>query len=497
MRTRRSTQPTQTATRRRTKRHKEDRAHVFRPTVPSFTFPGVLHEQSRRARALPQDVSPCQRCRTSDSRPKSSRALVLAVLIVGCGGGTPSAEPTTPQTETPSDSIVSRLPDSVRQAMTRELDPMPIRKLSFEERSITVSVEAPEEPQWQVIEVEDEDDADVVSLAFAYGGGSFACYVYGDQVDPAATMGQIMQGILGGEGIWYAVERTDAGVIDGRPYLLAETVFRKRDGDRHLWGNLLVAIGRAQFETVACWSDPPGMRETFSRIFQGVLGTINTPLTARHSELVYSTIETTKTRAGGDLASFATTHVYVEKDGTTQHERHVSRVARTEDLHVATRDTIDIRRSTNGRVFYGSFVAADTDSLDYNLELTADEATPSRYAVTGQVMDKPFQASFDVPGGLNDIRKDTREVREFMQSSAARALSIQGYSPSADPSQAIAVLVEKERSADGRFNATTAVGGVTFPVEINPQGEIVAARIKVGGVDMELRQVWSEGSLPP
>ncbi len=367
---------------------------------------------------------------------------------------------------------------------------MPVHDLVDEGCGIQVSIEAPEAPEIKAA----EDDDSMHEISFAIPGGLVECFIYGEELDFASTLANMLSLTAEQHSDWYAVDETGASAIEGRPYLHATAITRTDDGEMRLWQNFHVAVGSAQFETFACVANGAGRRSTFLRIYERALQSLNTPATQKPEDLSYHSTSLF-TSPGGGLAGFSDSYVYDESDGTTLFYHSFSRIFRAANLHLVGKDETSVERSIDGRVVSGAFVSATPQTLDFEIQLDVMEGDPMKYTAKGKVMGKDFETSFDTQDGLGDQRRETRAMSRFVKESSAKVISFTGYEPTADPSGLVTTFIErKERTSNG-INATISVGAAQFPAQIDEFGELLSLTLDIGGTEVNVKRVWLEGSL--
>lgn len=420
-------------------------------------------------------------------------SLTLLSLTAGCpgsGGAAVSSKTETITREPDPSSIVAQLPENVRGKLSEELGSMPLHRVADESCGISLSVEAPAAPK---IEVMDDDDS-IHFLVIEIPEAIIECFLYGELLDTASTLENFFVLTAGETSDWYGIDETGVSVVEGRPYLYATAITKQRSDEINLWGNFHVAVGAAQYETLACIASGPGRRQTFRRIFERMLQTVETPATKTPGGRIYHSISQ-MTSPGGGAAAYTEMHVYEEEDGQTIMEHYHSRILRAADLHLVGQDQYDLVHSRSGTIVAGEYSVATRGTLDLNVKLATREGSSTTYEVTGTVMDKDFESTIETQSGISDVKRNTAEVGAFVKATSARVIGLKTYDPSIDPSKLLTMLIERRGRTERGIDAVISIGGTQFEAEIDEEGDMVTMVMEIGGARLDVERVWLEGSL--
>lgn len=308
--------------------------------------------------------------------------------------------------------------------LKRERAPLPLAAVADPKGRWRGSVEARREPV-----VVDRDDH--VSIRTSLGTkNEVRCEVHEGQLNPGLTVANLLGAASGAVGIEdAAVYRV--GSADGAPALFVRARYVTRDSPP-LGGELKVAVSPGPLFSFICLHDEPGYRESFARVVEGLLRSIETSELDRTAH--YSAIW--QFQVGEAKTGYRWERAFVEPDGSISTYAFDVMMAQLASGELRIVDHMAAEAHDASGLVRGNFLSYHGTTKAYEIALARTGA--SAYTVKGSAEGKPVDARLSPRGPLaSNYEVLLRLARARLGDSSTFRLD--EYRPRADAARALSV----------------------------------------------------------
>lgn len=334
-------------------------------------------------------------------------AWVALALLAGCGLRKNHADPA----------------ETFRKLMAREVEPLSVREATAADGGVKVRVEAADAPK--LVRAPGDPPAYTLTIPFAEKSTIF-CSIQHAPANPAIAI----QTVLGQVGREHHILLLDAGVLADRPSLYVEAQFPVGGVDTASFMLVKVAAALLEPGLVVCWHADPGFRNTFRRILDGLVGSINFPAEPDWKP-AYREVSV---HVGNGVRYGIRSLIFdVRPDGT--------RLLTTADFmflpHVGSEPTpaynVYWERSDAFGVVEWSRQQAE-GAEDKGSEWTLERDAHGTYSVQGTYRGRTLDGPVRAPDLPHDLYSATTSVRSLLDGAGGdRRLVLSVYDPETDP----------------------------------------------------------------
>lgn len=340
-----------------------------------------------------------------------------------------------------------------------------------------------------------EDSDDSAFGQFDIGAESpVACHFFFDRVDLASTLVRSSEVIIGqiaseaGVEVQRAVERVDAGVIAGSPFLSLDWLFWLGAGGGEIKQRAANRSGRS----VYCAHDSPGYVKSFERFFASLVETLEFPGDTT-PEAFYR--EVSVTSIGEQRVGVIEIGFVRDTAGEVRAEKFSAALTASSSDGVRANDAYQVEWSRgNGELINAHYAAMDGDAVT---ELRLMPARDGGWSVAGSLRSRPLEARFESKSPLASSLSEYLVYQKL--AAGGDDLSIERWIPESDPTHATPFgFARAARAAQpGGHGIPVRVQMGSFRVDLllTEDGRLRSALMRMGETELSSNVVHSEGGI--
>ncbi len=410
--------------------------------------------------------------------PRSILAVAVSLILCAAGAGTRAQEGSS-----------SRDPNWFNEMLAREAAPLAERLLASDdgafETRVAAEISSQPKPSGRGYYVQLDVGTDV----------PMECWIYPKGSDVAASHRAFSERVFKsiekqGAIDLKEIQRIDAGVFGGHPYLALDWLYRVKTRRGTLAGQVKLLAAFKSDASVHCLQNEAGYAKTFERVFRGLVDRLEVEAAA--GEPYYREV-TAVTMGGRKIGAGQLAFTRDSQGGTRIAERTFLLVPTGQATLMAT-DSYEVQWSTPGgrltREISGSGVNGQLER-----RLVLDQAGDGGWTVSGKFKSKDLKTTLE-PKVLPSALGEMLLLRQFVAGAGAGdRKDYWDWSASADPSAYTVVKVQvRERTAAGVATRVD-MGSEVLDVIFDDSGSARLATMDLGGVGLELRRIHVQGSL--
>ena len=377
-------------------------------------------------------------------------------------------------------------PDWVKEAMENEVRKTKFRKVKMPIDTISAKMPGKSEP------VQAIDDG-WYFISDIKAGSPLECYIYTTALDLASLTNILAENSIaavtqaaGGEVGVRNIHYTDAGVIDGLPYLALEWIYTVTSDTQTLVGFTKVRAAVKGDIAFACSHNYLGYRETFARAFSGFVE--NAEYEATTPMPYYEEIALLDYNGfGNGVAYFSFTE---DEEGDIKMFSSEASIMPVDASTIVTSDSITITYTTpDGELINSINVDVENGEIVSNLSLKRNAA--DAWISGGVMQDKEIETELDgaiSPASELHLIKAARDL--FAGSETSVTLDI--WVPAADPTRFLQSTLTRD-DAEVERQANVTLGPISYVGQFDEYGNMVDAVMSIGPITINIERVWSAG----
>jgi hypothetical protein len=415
------------------------------------------------------------------------RTPLLLGLLTGCATTasspqkeTPAAGATVAPASTAMAPVASSSAEDLKALAARELPPLTRQQVSAPDGSFTAEVEAAAEPTFQ-------EQEGVFVLSVPLGTRSpMTCFVYTEPLDAGGAIYRLVQ-LAGQHTALQLVRTTDVRLIGESPAVYAEAQYLVDTPQGKAAGLAKMMVHTHDQVPLVCTHDELGYSETFGRITRGLAGSIKSaaepPRPARYTSFDVLRVQ-------GHPVGFERRAMHDASGGSRLTEVETSLFFPRSPRELTVQDTVSTELADkDGRLVARDYARATNGELD--IQMSLEQVQGREYRYEGKHQGKDVSGTFTAPEELLSEPGAARVVREQLLPGKKKELTIQIYSPSANPAGSIAQVLRKE---DGEREVSAEMGPLKVRLTVDAlglaqkvvvplgnSGELVQERVSVSG----------------
>lgn len=281
---------------------------------------------------------------------------------------------------------------------------------------------------------------------------------------------------------------TDAGAINGMPYLALEWIYTIKSDSQTAVGFTKVRAAAKNDMGYACAHNFLGYRETFKNIFSTFVTNIEYEDTAAapyYEEI--ATLDLNGYRSGIAYVAFST-----DEQGDIKIYSVEAAITPVSAGTLKTSDSVTATYTTpEGELINTMSVNVENGEIVSNVSLQGNDA--GNWVSSGTLQGKTIEIEID--GAISPTTEigqmaTTRELFAGTESSA----SMDVWVPDADPTRFLkAEIVRNDAEIEGQ--ATLTLGPIRYDGRFDEHGNMIDAAANVGPATIVIQRAWSTGSL--
>ncbi|WNG41401.1 hypothetical protein F0U61_52695 [Archangium violaceum] len=407
---------------------------------------------------------------------------LLLGLLTGCATSASSSK-----TEAPAEGDAAAQPAStpepkadIEALSKRELATLTRQQVSAPDGSFTAEVEAAAAPTFQ-------EQQGVLVLSVPLGTRSpMTCFVYSEPLDAGGALYRLME-MAGQRTDIQRARTTEVRLIGDSPAVYAEALYLADTPRGKAAGLAKMMVHTHDQVPLVCTHDEMGYSESFLRISSGLAGSIKSaaekPQAPRYSE--FSVI-----RVQGHPVGFEKRVTRDASGGAKLTEVEMSLFFPRSQKEMVVQDTVSTELSDkDGRLVARDYARATNGELD--IQMSLEQVKGREYHYEGKHSGKDLNGNFTSPDELLSELGSARVVREQLLSGKKKELTIQIYSPSANPAAPIPQVLRKEA---GARELTAEMASLKVSLTVDAQGLAEKVTIPVGSMQMVQERVSVSGT---
>jgi len=343
------------------------------------------------------------------------------------------------------------------------------------------------------------EDSDKSSFGqFDIGAGNpVSCHFFFDRVDLASTLVRSSDVIIGqiaaevGAEVKRAVERVDAGVIAGNPFLSLDWLFWAEAGGGEIKQRAANRLGRS----VYCAHDSPGYAKSFERFFAALVETLEYPGDSKPKPFYR---EVAVTSIGEQRVGVIEIGFVRDAAGAVRAEKFSAALNASSGTKVGANDVFQVEWSRpNGELVNAHYAAMDGNTVT---ELRLMSARGDAWSVVGRFRGRPLETRFESNGPLASSLGEYFVYRDLAAGGVES--SLQRWIPELDPTRP--TPFGYTRAAPAAAGAGAGAAGISLRVQMGVQpiellvdreGRLLSAKTRIGQAELSAKLVHSEGGI--
>lgn len=378
-------------------------------------------------------------------------------------------------------------PEWVQEGMAKELRKSKLRQVKMPIETISIKLPgkpAPAEPiedGWYI-------NSDIKA------GSPLECYIYTTALDLASLTNILAENNIaavaegsGGEVGIRNVHYTDAGVVDGYPYMALEWVYTVVTGTETQVGFTKVRTAAKGDIAFACAHNYLGYRETFAKAFSDFVenAEYEVPSPAPYYEEI-STIDFNGMNAGVIYFSFAE-----DDEGDIEIFTAEATILPVDASTIVASDGITISYTAPDGELYNS-IAVNVENGEITSNLRLERNDENAWFSGGTMQGKQVETILDGEiSPASDLHMIATARDLFAGDDTAATLDI--WVPSADPTRFLQATFTRD-DAEVERQAQVSLGPLNFVGQFDEHGNLANSVMAVGPVTVEVSRIWSAGT---
>ncbi len=379
-------------------------------------------------------------------------------------------------------------PDWVKEAMESEVRKVKFRTARMPVDTIGAKMAGKPEP---VQAIEDG----WYFLSDLKAGSPLECYIYTTALDLASLTNTLAENNIaavargaGGEIGVRNIHYTDAGVIDGLPYLALEWIYTVGTGAQTQVGFTKIRAAVKGDIAFACSHNYLGYRETFAKAFSGFIESVEyeIPTPAPYYEEI-SLLDYRGSGNGVIYVSFTE-----DEDGDIKIASTEASLIPVDASTLMTSDGITISYATpDGELINSISVAVQNGEIVSNLSLQRNDT--GAWVSGGILQGKEIETELDgAIAPASELRLLTTARELFAGSETSVTLDM--WVPAADPTRFLqSTLTRDDAEVAGQGKIT--LGPISYLGHFDENGNMTDAVVSIGPMTIDAERIWSAGNL--
>jgi hypothetical protein len=364
----------------------------------------------------------------------------------------------------------------------REVPPLSKQQVSAPDGSFTGEVEAAAAPSFQ-------QQQGLLILSIPLGTRSpLTCFVYAEPLDAGGALYRMLE--MAGQHTDIQLARTtDVRLIADTPTVYAEAQYLV-DTPRGKAAGLAKLMVHPQDQVpLVCSHDELGYSESFQRITGGLAASLKS---AGEKKPAPRYSEFHVLRVQGHPVGFEKRTVRDAAGGSKLTEVEMSLFFPRSPKELMVQDTVSTELADKeGRLVARDYARATNGELD--IQMSLEQVKGREYHYEGKHSGKDLKGTFTAAQELATDPGTARLLREQLVPGKKKELTLQAYSPSANPVAPLPQVWRKE-SPEGR-EVTVETGPVKATLTVDAQGMVEKAVVPVGNnLEMVQERVSVTGS---
>jgi hypothetical protein len=304
-------------------------------------------------------------------------------------------------------------------------------------------------------------------------GSPLTCFVYSEPLDAGGAIYRLIQ-MAGQRTELLRVRTTDVRLIGDSPAVYAEARYLVDTPRGKAAGLAKLMVHTNDQVPLVCTHDELGYSESFERITSGLAGSVKSaaepPRAPRYSEFNVLRVE-------GHPVGFERRVMHEASGGTRLTEVETSLFFPRSPRELTVQDTVSTELADKeGRLVARDYARATNGELD--IQLSLEQVKGREYRYEGKHSGKELSGTFTAPEDLVSEPGAARVVREQLLPGKKKELTIQIYSPSANPAGPVAQVLRKEA---GAREVSAEMGPLKVSLTVDAQGMAEKVVVPLGG----------------
>jgi len=416
------------------------------------------------------------------------RTTLLLGLLTGCATTSASKPEATPaEAAAPASApdaeaapAPAQKPD-LKAMAARELPPLPKQKVAAPDGSFTGEVEGAGAPSFQRQE-------GFLILSVPLGTkGPLTCFVYAEPLDAGGALTRLL-GMVGQHTEVQLARTTDVRLVNEAPTVYAEAQYLVNVPQGKAAGQAKLMVHTHEQVPLVCTHDELGYMESFKRVTSGLASSLKAagePKPApRYAEFHVIRIQ-------GHPVGFERRTMNGGAGGSTVTEVETSLFLPRSAKELLTQDTVSKELADKeGRLVGRDYARATNGELD--IQMSLEQVKGREYHYEGTHSGKSLKGEFTATQDLATEPGSARVVREQLLPGKKKELTMQSYSPAANPAAPVPQVWRRE-SSEGR-EVTVEMGPVKATLTVDARGMVEKAVVPMGSLEMVQERVSVSGT---
>jgi hypothetical protein len=383
-------------------------------------------------------------------------------------------------------------PDWLQALRAREAEPLPQQGIQSPDRFFRARI-----PAKLAGSIQREEDFYRFSLDVG-AASPVDCWVYRDGIDFAASISALSEetfaAISGnfGEVELRKVDRVDAGVIAGNPFVAIDWMYRVQTDGGPQVGQVKHLVASRGGRGLYCQHNEVGYAKTFLRIVGAILESREYQ-EPNGPEPYFSEVSTMSVRGMRVGVQYTTLIRDADRDTRIDTRTALLLPVTADTLQVSDTFGVEFARP-DGTLINQVHVESTNGEVVSHLKL--DPAPGGSWTVEGTFQGKPLSAKIESASPPSSWLGDAFALRETLAERGAGAeITIARWVPEADPTRLVDQTLSIGRQVDAeRFAAKVAVAGLEADLVVDRKGTVAAGTIDMGIAAMDFERVYMGGA---
>ncbi len=423
------------------------------------------------------------------------RTTLLLGLLTGCAT-TSASKPEEAPTERPAEAAPAPAPGTSPEATpapapaqkpdlkalaARELPPLTKQRVAAPDGSFTGEVEGVGAPTFQ------QQEGFLIMSVPLGTKGPLTCFVYAEPLDAGGALSRLL-GMVGQHTEVQLARTTDVRLVNEAPTVYAEAQYLVNVPQGKAAGQAKLMVHTNEQVPLVCTHDELGYTESFKRMTSGLASSLKAagePKPApRYTEFHLLRIQ-------GHPVGFERRTVNVVAEGSKLTEVETSLFLPRSAKELLTQDTLHQELADkDGRLVARDYARATNGEPD--IQMSLEQVKGREYHYEGTHSGKELKGNFTAPQDLATDPSTAKLLREQLLPGKKKELTLQAYSPAANPVAPVAQVWRRE-TTEGR-DVTLEMGTLKVTVTVDAQGMVEKAVVPMGGMEMVQERVSVSGT---
>lgn len=379
-------------------------------------------------------------------------------------------------------------PEWVTESMANEARKPKLRKVKLPDDTLSTQIPGePDEPQ--------AIDSGWYFPSDIKAESPLECYIYTTDLDMSSLTNYLAETNIEAIGDTYGtvdnrtIYHVDAGATHGYPYMALEWLYTVTGETQTLVAFTKVRVAVKGNIALACTHNAIGYRETFATAFEGFVASTEYP--GPDNPPYYEEIATMDINGMGFGVVY--TSFSLDEDGDTKEHVVESTLLPMAASSLMFTDSVSYSYSTpDHELISARHVDVENGEITNNLTLQRNE--DGDWVSSGTLQgDKPFEKIIDgaqTPGSDLGMITMTRELFAGEEQSITTKMWI----PTADPTRFLDASLTRD-DAEIERQGTVSLGPINVSGSFDESGNMTDGKMSFGPLTVDIKRVWSNGSL--